>query len=159
VARLRAGEVVALAGALGLLVTLFLTWFAAAAPAAPLERSGWSGVGWLLAALLAVLVAAGLAVAAACVTAHAPAWSVGAAVFSITYGLVVALVLLVRLLTQPSLGVDAPNALVDVRPVAWLGLAFAAMVPVGGWIVLADERTGARESAYTPPPARPVPGT
>ena len=48
--RLRAGEWLALAGVVGLLVTLPLTWFEASFPA--LSRSGWGSLGWFLDALL-----------------------------------------------------------------------------------------------------------
>jgi len=61
--RLRLGEWVTLAGALGLFVTLFFDWFGVEGDgrfleivrvSGVLEKSGWSGVGWALAVLLAV---------------------------------------------------------------------------------------------------------
>ena len=33
----------------------------------------------------------------------------------------------------------------------------AALIVVGAFLALKDERTGAPESAYEPPPARPIP--
>ena len=39
----------------------------------------------------------------------------------------------------------------------YLGLLAALLTTLGAWRSLADERTDAPESAYTPPPARPAP--
>ena len=69
------------------------------------------------------------------------------------------LILLVRVLTQPGLGASLPNRLVLVEAPAYVGLLFTGLIPVGAWLALRDERLDAPESAYTPPPARPVPGT
>jgi hypothetical protein len=63
----------------------------------------------------------------------------------------------VRVLTQPDLGIGAPNAVVDVRGGAYLGLLFCALLAIGGWVTLADERTDAAQSRVTPPDPRPVP--
>jgi hypothetical protein len=45
----------------------------------------------------------------------------------------------------------------DVELAAWLGVLAAALIATGGWWSIADERTGAPESAYEPPAARPAP--
>lgn len=167
-ARLRLGEWVTLAGALGLLVTMFFDWFGVEGDgrlleivrvSGLLEKSGWSGVGWALAALLALAIALGLAIVVATATRQTPAWSVGACVLAVPVGLIAFLVLALRLLTQPGLGVGLPDEFVDIKLAAHLGLLFTALIPVGAFLALKDERTAAPESAYTPPPARPVPGT
>jgi hypothetical protein len=160
--RLRAGEWIALAGAVGLLVTLFLDWFGFA-PAArgngDLAKSGWASLGWALDVLLVLAIVAGLATALTTALRQTPAWSVGSGVLTAPIGLIAFTVLALRVvLFQPDLGAGLPNELVDVRAAAYLGLVFCALIPVGAWIVLDDERTEAPESAYTPPPPRPVPG-
>jgi hypothetical protein len=161
--RLRLGEWLALVGAVGLLVTLFLDWFGFAEAArgnGDYQESGWAGLGWAMDVLLAVTIAGGLATALTTALRQTPAWSVGAGVLTSPLGVVVFVVLLLRIvLFQPDLGTGLPNDLVDVKPVAYLGLLFCALIPIGAFTALRDERTGAPESAYTPPPPRPVPGT
>jgi hypothetical protein len=162
--RLRLGEWLALIGALGLLVTLFLDWFGLTATVHVIgggrEQSGWAGLGWVIGVLLAVTIAGGVATALTTALRQTPAWSVSAAVLTAPLGAVVFVVLLLRIvLFQPDLGAGLPNALVDVNAVAYLGLLFCALIPIGAFLALRDERTGAPESAYTPPPPRPVPGT
>jgi hypothetical protein len=162
--RLRLGEWLALVGAVGLLVTLFLDWFVLASGAhvigADPQQSGWAGLGWAMDLLLAVTIAGGLATALTTALRQTPAWSVSASVLTSPLGVVVFVVLLLRIvLFQPDLGAGLPNDLVDVKPVAYLGLLFCALIPIGAFTALRDERTRAPESAYTPPPPRPVPGT
>jgi hypothetical protein len=164
IGRLRTGELVALAGAVGLLVTLFFDWFGVDLPAGrhvlgSVHQSGWAGLGWFLDILLCIQIFGGLAITYMTLKRSTPAWPVGAAVLSVSAGGLIFLILLVRVLTQPGLGADLPNALVSVELPAYLGLLFSALIPAGAWIVLRDERLDAPESAYTPPPARPVPGT
>jgi hypothetical protein len=157
------GEWVALIGAVGLLVTLFLHWFGLAEAArgnGDFQQSGWAGLGWALDVMLALTIAGGLATALTTALRQTPAWSVGAAVLTVSFGSLVFVVLLLRVvLFQPDLGAGLPNDLVDVKTAAYLGLLFCALIPVGALHALRDERTGAPESAYTPPPPRPVPGT
>ena len=160
--RLRAGEWLALAGALGLLATLFFDWFGFA-PAArgngDVAKSGWASLGWALDVLLVLAILGALATALTTALRQTPAWSVGSGVLTAPIGLIAFTALALRVvLFQPDLGAGLPNELVDVRAAAYLGLVFCALIPVGAWIVLDDERTGAAESAYTPPPPRPVPG-
>jgi hypothetical protein len=165
-ARLRGGEWLALAGALGLLAALFLDWFGldpdAFGGALPREvaeavaKDGWTSLGWLMVAMLVVCIGLALWLAVATVTGPATK-AVAAAVITTAVAAITAIVLLIRVLTQPALGVGAPNALIDVRGGAYLGLAAMLALAAGAWWSLRDERTTARESAYEPPPARPVP--
>lgn len=160
--RLRRGELVALVGAVGLLVVLFLSWFGAdvhGLPHAAIHHTGWATLGWLVDVLLVLAIAGGLSLAYLTAARATPAWPVGASIATITVGAVAFLVLVIRVLTQPGLGADLPNAAVTVQLPAYLGLVLAALIPAGAWMALADERTDAPESRYTPPPARPVPGT
>jgi hypothetical protein len=163
--RLRAGELTALAGSTGLLILLFFDWFGLDAPGLGARPhtialgglSGWSTLGWLMDVLLCISIAGGFVIAYMTLRRSSPAWPVGAAVLTSFVGAAAFLVLVVRVVT---LGDNAGGgAEVTVALPAYLGLVCAALIPAGAWIVLRDERTGAPESAYTPPPARPVPGT
>jgi hypothetical protein len=150
--RLRAGEWLAGAAALGLLVLMFFHWFSAGGEGA----SGWSTLGWFMDALVCVAIFGGLALSYMTLKRASPAWPVGAGVLTWTVGSLIFLVLLVRVTTfQPG-----PDALVSVQLPAYLGLLCALLIPVGGFLSLRDERTDSAEARdYMPPPARSVPGT
>ena len=150
--RLRAGEWLAGAAALGLLVLMFFHWFSAGGAGA----SGWSTLGWFMDVLVAVAIFGGLALSYMTVKRASPAWPVGAGVLTWTVGSLIFLILLVRVtITQP--GVDE---LMSVQLPAYLGLLCAALIPLGGFLSLRDERTDSAEARdYMPPPARSVPGT
>jgi hypothetical protein len=147
IGRLRGGELLAGAGAVVLVVSLFLEW------AGPAGESGWDALGWLVLALVAIalLCAAGLVILTA---ADRPVTHiVAAAVLSATVAPVALLALALRALVfQPG-----PNAVTTVEYGAWIGLAGAALLAIGAWWSLADERTDAPESAYVPPAPRPAP--
>lgn len=153
--RLRAGEAVTSVGAIGLFAALFADWFSGGGVA----RSGWSSLGWPLVALLVVLIGVALVMVLATVVRAKPAIIVGAGVITVVLGAVVVLIALVRvLITQPDLGLGLGNGAVTVKTAGYLGLVALAAIPAGGWMTIADERTDAPESAYTPPPPRPIPG-
>jgi hypothetical protein len=155
--RLRAGEWLAAAGGVALVVLLFLDWFAEQPPgrdrnlAAPVlaagdpSATGWSSLGWLLGAALVVVVA--LAVWLVASTASDAAVSQP----------VMAGVLLSALAPVALVALPGDDELVAARLPAYLGLAALALVVAGAWRAVADERTDAPESAYTPPPPRPAP--
>jgi hypothetical protein len=147
VSRLRAGEWLTAAASVGLFVVLFLDWFDNGDGA---KASGWSGLGWLMDAFLALVIFGGVAVAFTTVKKSSPAMPVGSSVLTTAIGLLVFVALVIRTLTRG-----------DASPQLWayVGLLLAALVPAGAFLTLRDERTGAPESAYTPPPARPVPGS
>jgi hypothetical protein len=172
--RLRAGEWVAMLGSVGLLVMLFLDWFRVdghklgwtsytpvGMHATPLHESGWGSLGWLMVLAMCVAILGGLSFSYMTARRTAPAWPVGAGVLTWTVGSLVFLVLLLRVtLLQPGLGAHVARGAVSVQLPAYLGLVFAALIPIGAWFGLRDDRTHTAESlAYTPPPARPVPGT
>jgi hypothetical protein len=147
VGRLRSGELLASVGAVVLFVSLFLDWVG------PVGESGWSSLGWLtvVVAIAAILVVSWLVVATA--TARPVTEVVAAAVVAATVGPIAFAALVLRALVfQPG-----PNDLVTVKAGAWIGLAGAALLAVGAWWSLADERTDAPESAYAPPAPRPAP--
>jgi hypothetical protein len=147
IGRLRGGELLAGAGVVVLLVSLFLEWFG------PGGESGWSSLGWptLVVAIAAIAAAAWLVVATA--TARLITQVVAGAVLASTIGPIGFLALALRALVfQPG-----ANAVTTVKYGAWIGLAGAALLAIGAWWALADERTGAPESAYSPPAPRPAP--
>jgi len=148
VARLRSGELLALAGGLALLVLLWLEWFALRAPAAAggASGTGWRALGWL--ALAVVLAAAVLAVALAAATLaeRAPQLPVTLADCTIVAGALAVVLVAVRLVFQPDLGVGAPAGDVALRLPAYLGLLGALLVASGAWRALADERTTTAEA-------------
>jgi hypothetical protein len=167
--RMRAGEWIAGLGAAGLFVVLFFDWFSvdgqaagwkAYAPiAADLHRSGWGSLGWFMDVLLGVLILGGASLSYMTVKRASPAWPVGAAVLTWIVGSLIVLVLAIRVAVQPGLGLGLSNEPVLVEAPAYLGLVFAVLVPLGGFLSLRDERTHSPEArAYTPPPPRTAPG-
>jgi hypothetical protein len=173
--RMRAGEWIAGLGAAGLLVLLFFDWFAIdwdgvrarglhgmrfehGLPNITISLgSGWSTLGWFMDVLLCVAIFGGFALSYMTIKRTSPAWPVGAAVLTWLLGSLIFLVLLVRVtIAQPT----SADELVAVRAPAYLGLLFALLIPVGGFVSIRDERTDTAEArAYTPPPPRPAPGT
>jgi hypothetical protein len=104
--------------------------------------------------LLCVSILGGLSLAYMTLKRTAPAWPMGAGILTWTLGGLIWLVLLVRVtIAQP--GADA---YVSVQAPAYLGLFFALVIPVGGFLSIYDERTRTAEAlAYTPPAPRTAP--
>jgi hypothetical protein len=169
--RLRAGEWIAAAGAVGLFALLFLDWFGVApsvdgdgGAGAAVSRlvgssgsfSGWSTLGWFVDLLACVLILGGLALSYMTAKRASPAWPVGAGVLTWIVGSLIFLVLLVRVtIAQPSV-----DELLSVRWPAYLGLVCALLIPAGAFLSIRDERTDSAEARdYLPPPARTAPGT
>jgi hypothetical protein len=171
--RIRLGEWVAALGAVGLLVVLFFDWLGVSLKgslptgsgaaqnqvglAYSGSLSGWGTLGWLMDVLLCVAIVGGLALPYMAAKRTSPAWPVGAGVLTWAIGAAVLLILVVRLIFLA--GDEGPIG-IGVQLPAYLGLVFAALIPVGAFLSLRDERTDSPEArAYTPPPARSVPGT
>jgi len=86
--------------------------------------------------------------------------AIGAAVITSTLAVITFAIALIRvLIAQPDLDLGLGNGAVTVQVAGYLGLAALALIAAGGWIAIGDERTDAPDSAYTPPPPRPVPGS
>jgi hypothetical protein len=176
--RLRAGELIAGVGGVGLFVLLFFDWFAlgghgsgttfydasSGSGIATMVREysntrhaldAWSTLGWFMVVLLCVQMAGAAALVYMTVRRASPAWPIGAGVLTWLVGSAIWLVLLVRVcVTQP--GIDP---YIGVQLPAYLGLLFSALIPLGGLLSIKDERTRTAESlAYMPPPARTAPG-
>ena len=145
--RLRPGEWVAGIGAAALLGLLFADWFG------PPGTSGWRSLGWLTLAVGVLVFASGAWLFIATAAGRPVVQQVTAGVLTSTIGTLGFVVLALRVLVfQPG-----SNELTMVRYGAYLGLLAAALVAIGGWWSLKDERTDAPESAYTPPAPRPAP--
>lgn len=137
--RLRHGELLAAVAALGLLGVLALDWTA--------EETGYGALGPVSLVLLAVPVAFALALAVATLTRQPVAVPVAMEVMTAFSGILATLFLLVRLLF-----LDDREGLVVAA-----GLVLLALVALGGWLAMADERMNARESARGEIPVRPAP--
>ncbi len=137
--RLRKGEWLAVAGAVALLVALFLPWFGG--------RIGWTSLGWLMIALL-VLCIAGAAWIALTTIDNVLTRILPALVITSAASVLTLVILVLRVLAFP------PG---DTEIAAYLGILATAAVFAGAGIALADERTDAPESAFTPPAPRPAP--
>jgi hypothetical protein len=86
--------------------------------------------------------------------------AIGATVLTAVLAMVTLVIALLRVLIfQPDLDLGLGNEAVTVQVAGYLGLVALALIVVGGWMAIADERTEAPDSAYTPPPPRPVPGS
>ncbi len=159
--RLRAGEWLAGVGTVALLALLLLAdWFRAdGAPAgADPSLKGVAALGWPVVLLLLVLAALALWLVIATAADATTAQLMVAAVVTVVVGAIVLLVTLVRVLAaQPGLGAGLANEEVGVTAAGYFGLLAVAAVLAGAWRAMADERTDAPESAFTPPPARPAP--
>ena len=169
--RLRTGEWLAVAGAAALLATLFMCWFAVELPSAEEQGrgsgvlnllntyskgswgSGWDALGWLTIVLVLAAIGCAIWLAFANALNRPVAQAVAASVLTASIGTFAFAALALRTLVfQPG-----PNDLVALRYGAWLGLLAALCLALGGWWATKDERTGAPESAYTPPEPRPAP--
>ena len=140
--RLRIGELLSGAAALALLVTLAFDWNRDVGGA----ESGWSSLGVVTLVLVLAAIAVAFALVFATVTKRPAAIPIGAAGITTAVGIVVLLVLALRvLLLDDSLGG------------AYLGLLCMLLIPVGGWVTMADERTDAPYSAPPDLPVRPAP--
>jgi hypothetical protein len=137
--RLRSGELLTLAGAILLIVSLTRPWYQT--PIGNLDL--WDTFGPAATLLLASLAAALTLLAAALLERESPALPVASAVWCVLLGLAGLIAAIVRLLERPE---QASGLCAG----PWLGLAGALCVLLGAWGVLRDERP----SRY--PPARPV---
>jgi len=137
--RLRVGELLALLGAILVIVALTRPWY---------ENAGVTLSAWVTfgpAVVLIMIAALGaLALVATTVTERSTAFPVAVGVWSVLFGLLGVIAAIVRVLERP----DGATALCAG---AWLGLAGAILIFAGCWQAMRDERT----SVY--PPARPEP--
>ncbi len=143
--RVRAGELLALAGAVLVIVSLLRPWYES--PSGTLDA--WSTFGpavvlLILAAISAIVLFVGA------VTERSTALPVAAAVWTFLFGLIAVVAAVVRLL-------ERPDHATSLCAGAWLALAGALGVLLGAWQSMRDEHTSLYEPA-TPPPRPPPAG-
>jgi hypothetical protein len=141
--RVRGGELLALAGAVLVIVSLLEPWYES--PTGTLDAWGTFGPAVVLLMLAAAIA---LALVGATVTERSTAVPVAAAVWGVLFGLVAVIAAVVRLLERPD---HATSLCVG----GWLALAGALAILGGSWQSLRDERGSLYEPAAPPP--RPPP--
>ncbi len=138
--RLRLGELIALAGAICLIVALALPWYENAQG----KLSAWATFGPAV-ALLILAAAGALALALATVTERAStAFPVAAAVWSTLFGALAVVAAVVRLL-------ERPDHATELCAGSWLALVGAVAVLAGSWQSMRDERTDLYDPADVEP--------
>jgi hypothetical protein len=143
--RLRAGEWLAAAGGVAMIVALALPWY---------EVGGETASGYqaftVIDVLLTLIALLALSLPVLQSTRDSPALPVGAAVLSAAWGILGVLLVLFRLVDDPFTGSE-------LRIGAWLGLAAAVAIEAAGWLSLDNEYvTGLppdREPELRPTPA------
>jgi hypothetical protein len=137
--RLRLGELLALAGAVCVIVSLFLPWYENAAG----KLSAWNTFGPALVLLIAAAAAA-LGLVVSTITERSTALPVAAGVWSTLFGIVAVIAAIVRVL-------ERPEHATSLCAGAWLALAGAVLMLVGSWQSMRDERPSLYEPAEPPP--------
>jgi hypothetical protein len=133
--RLRLGELLALAGAVCLVVSLMLPWYENAEG----KLDAWSTFGpAVLLLILAAIVA--LVLLLATIVERTPALPVAAAVWCVLFGFLAVVAAIVRLL-------ERPDHAISLCAGAWLALVGAVAVLLGAWCSIRDERTSRYEPA------------
>jgi drug/metabolite transporter (DMT)-like permease len=143
VRRLRLGELLALVGAVCVIVSLFVRSYEAPAG----DLTAWNTFGPGVVLLLAAVCAA-LAVVISALTERSPALPVSTAVWCVLLGLLAVIAALVRALERPD---HATSVCYGV----WLALAGAIAILAGAWQVLRDERPSMYRPARPDPRPRP----
>ena len=141
--RLRAGELIALAGAACAVVSLFEPAYHRAVG----SLDAWDTFGPAV-ALLIVALAGALVLVVGNIAERSSAIPVAAAVWGVPLGIAAVIAMVVRLLERPEHATSPAFG-------AWLGLVGAAMMFAGAWVSIADERTSLYEHASPEP--RPPP--
>jgi hypothetical protein len=141
--QLRLGELLALAGAICAIVSLFVRSYEG--PIGTLDA--WNTFGPAVVLLLAAIAGA-LAMVASAVTERSTALPVSTAVWSVLLGLLAVIGSLVRVFERPD---HATEACIGV----WLALAGSFAILVGAWLVLRDERPSLYKPAEPQPRPRP----
>ena len=142
--RLRAGELLALAGAICVIVALTLPWYENATG----KLGAWATFGPAVALLMLAAVGA-LVLVVATVTERSTALPVAAAVWGTLLGFVGLLAAIVRVL-------ERPEHATMLCAGAWLGLAGSVLILSGCWQAMRDERPELYPPANIetrPPPA------
>lgn len=141
--RLRLGELLALAGAACVIVSLTLPWYGGANGSPGASASGelgaWSTFGPAVAILMLGCVVALLLVIAT-IFERSTALPVAAAVWGTVFGFAAVIAAIVRLL-------ERPGTSVTLQAGAWLAFGGAVAILAGSWQSMRDERTELYEPA------------
>jgi hypothetical protein len=137
--RIRPGEVLAVAGAVCVIVALTLPWYENAQG----KLSAWSTFGPAVVLLMLATIAA-LVLFFVTLTQRSPALPVAIGVWSVVFALIGVIAAIVRVL-------ERPDHATSLCAGAWLALIGAVAMLVGSWWSMSDERTSLYE------PARPEP--
>jgi hypothetical protein len=143
VGRVRAGELLALAGAVLIAVSLFERWYEG--PAGTLDA--WDTFGPAVALLLLAAIAA-IALFAVTVVERAPVIPVVVEVVTVPLAIAATIAAIVRVL-------ERPDGATSVCVGAWLALAGAVAVLAGAWYAVRDEHRGLYSPATPAPRPRP----
>jgi hypothetical protein len=131
--RLRAGEWLAAAGGIALIVSLLLPWY---------EVDSGDATGFQILSvvdiLLALIAVEAVALAVLQATQDGPAKPVAAGVLGVPCGFLGILLVLFRLVDEP--GVSGADESIDVAYGAYLGLLATVAITAGAWRSLANER-------------------
>lgn len=134
--RVRLGELMALAGAICVIVSLTQPWYAGASPAQGANAAGqldaWSSFGPAIVLLMIACILA-LVLVLATIFERSTALPVASAVWCTLFGLIATIAAIVRVLERP----DGASGL---EAGAWLALAGAILILAGGWQSMRDER-------------------
>jgi hypothetical protein len=141
--QLRLGELLALAGAICIGISLVEPWYEGLLG----KLDAWDTFGPGMALVLACLCAA-LAMVISALGERSAALPVSSAVWSVLLGATGLIAAIVRVL-------DLPAHASSLCAGAWLGLAGTAAVLLGAWLVLRDERPSLYQPAHPEPRARP----
>ena len=141
--RVRLGELLALAGAVCVIVSLFLPSYRRATG----TLDAWDTFGPAVAVLLAAAVAACVLVASNLME-RTTALPIAAAVWTFLFGLLAIVAAVIRL-------IERPDHVTEVCAGAWLALAGAVLIFLGAWWSIWDERPSLYEPASPEP--RPDP--
>jgi uncharacterized membrane protein len=125
--RLRAGEWLAAAGGVAMIVALLLPWYEVGSETA----TGFEAF-TVIDVLLALLALLALSLPFLQATRDSPALPVGAAVLIAAFGIIGILLVLFRLVDDPFTGSS-------LQPGAWLGLVAALAIEASGWLSLDNE--------------------
>ena len=140
--RVRLGELLALAGAVCVIVSLWLPSYQRATG----RLAAWDTFGPAVALLLAAAVAACVLVVSN-LTERTTAVPIAAAVWTFLFGLLAIVAAVIRL-------IERPDHATKVCSGAWLALAGAVLIFLGAWRSMWDERP----SLYEPASPEPHPG-
>ncbi len=147
--KLRRGEMIAAAGGIALLISMFFVdWYAGGADIStpfgdvsvnsagfgPWDGQGFTGTIADLVILAAALAAIGLAVVTA--TSRTVALPVAASALTATLGIAAVVMVLLRMVFQPG-----PNEFIELRFGIFLALISSAVIAYGGWEAMKEEGT------------------